>query len=163
MAKRPKASIFEKQQLQASQLFTVADRRFDDALHLCRSKENARANGAMYLAGFVIECCLKGQLLRAYGWLRSGASPHGRSKDDQYLWALCYRRHALDEILARLPRVQDRLRARDQLGGPSLVTTLREVCSTWTIFARYSSYSANIREAEQFVESVRELKRWLSA
>jgi hypothetical protein len=157
----PKDRIFKKAQLTPGQLFAVADRRFDDALYLCRSKENARANGAMYIAGFVIECCLKAWLLRTYRWLGNAAFPEQRSDEDKHLWRLCYRSHNLDEIAAHLPNVTARLESRDQLGARSLVATLKSVCS-WSIFARYSPQAENIRAAEQFVGQVRELKKWLS-
>lgn len=62
-------SIFAKTKLTPSQLRTVAERRFADARCLLKSGENERANGAMYLAGFVIECHLKACLLEVHPWL----------------------------------------------------------------------------------------------
>jgi hypothetical protein len=47
--------IFTRMRLGPAALRTVAERRFDDAMSLKRTGQNARANGAMYLAGFVIE------------------------------------------------------------------------------------------------------------
>ena len=52
---RKGGSIFERGLLTAVQLRTVADRRFDDARYLADSRTNKYANGAMYLAGFVVE------------------------------------------------------------------------------------------------------------
>lgn len=61
------AGIFERQiKLKPSALVTVAERRFDDAEALCRTGENARANGAAYLAGFVIEILLKARLVKEF-------------------------------------------------------------------------------------------------
>ena len=92
--------------MRPTQLRTVADRRFDDANALRRTGQNARANGAMYLGGFVIECLLKAQLLERSGWLQTARSPEGRNKEDRHLWSLCFRSHDLDEILARLPEIE---------------------------------------------------------
>jgi hypothetical protein len=155
--KRP--DIFDRgERLRAEQLDHVAEQRMSDAECLCK---NERANGAMYLAGFVVECCLKAQLLRTHGWLRNASSAEGRGPQDKRLWSLLYS-HKLDEILAHLPAVRDRLRARDQAGTPGLFQRLKEVCATWTIFARYSPHSARMDEARRFVENVRELKRCLA-
>lgn len=69
MARRAISSIFDRVALRPAQLRTVADRRMADAQFL-RSRGGGRhANGAMYLAGFVVECLLKAQLLERYRWL----------------------------------------------------------------------------------------------
>ena len=52
--KRRSRSIFEKFRLKPSQLEAVAKRRFGDAQCLANAAQNDRANGAMYLAGYVI-------------------------------------------------------------------------------------------------------------
>ena len=90
-------NIFQKVRLHPTQLRTVADRRFADADVLRKTGKNTRANGSMYLGGFVIECLLKAMLLERYPWLQTAGSPQVRGKDDQYLWSLCYRSHDLDE------------------------------------------------------------------
>lgn len=57
------AKIFDKRsELKPPAMRTVAERRFADAQALINTKMNARANGAIYLAGFVIEILLKTQL-----------------------------------------------------------------------------------------------------
>jgi hypothetical protein len=155
-------AIFERPQLNATQLLTVADRRLEDATYLANSGLNARANGAMYLAGFAVECCLKSALLRTYPWLRNAATPEGRSDADRTIWMLCYRSHALDEIVARLPGLREQVRARDQLGAHSGWDVLREVCSTWTIMARYSPLQADSNEAGVFVDKIKEIRRCLA-
>ena len=70
--------IFQKVRLRPTQLRTVANRRFGDAEALRETGQNARANGVMYLGGFVIECLLKAQLLERFRWLQSAGSPQGR-------------------------------------------------------------------------------------
>jgi len=79
-------TIFDKLRLiRPTQLRTVADRRFGDADSLRRTGRNARANGAMYLGGFVIECPLKALLLEKFPWLQSATSPDGRTKAERHL------------------------------------------------------------------------------
>jgi hypothetical protein len=130
-------TIFDRLRLvRPTQLRTVADRRFDDANALRQTGRNARANGAMYLGGFVIECLLKASLLEKFPWLKNATPPAGRSKPDQYLWSLCYRSHDLDEILAKLPEIRDRLSRLEQRGTPRLLQSLNSICAQWTIYAR---------------------------
>jgi len=66
--------IFARVRVSPTQLRTVAERRFDDASYLRESGKNARANGAMYLAGFVLECLLKARLIEKYSCLRSAGA-----------------------------------------------------------------------------------------
>jgi hypothetical protein len=154
--------IFKKVRLRPTQLRTVAERRFDDAETLRKSGQNARANGAMYLGGFVIECLLKAKLLERFPWLQSAGTAAGRSKTDQHLWSLCYRSHDLDEILDKIPEVVDRLSAMEGRQSNRLVQSLKSICGQWTIFARYSPYTADIDDARIFLEQIRELKSWLN-
>jgi len=58
--------IFKRTRLRPPQLRSVADRRFDDAQALRATQLNARANGAIYLGGFVIECPFKAMLLEKF-------------------------------------------------------------------------------------------------
>ena len=115
----------------------------------------------MYLGGFVIECLLKAHLLDAYGWLQVARSPEGRSKAEQQLWTLCYRKHDLDEILAKLPHVTDRLQAAEREGHSRLLDGLKKVCGQWTIYARYSPHLADIEDAREFLSRVKEVKKCL--
>lgn len=152
------ASIFERIRLRPTQLRTVADRRLDDAQYLCDSRLNARANAAMYLAGFVVECLLKAKLLEKFQWLQYTGSPEHLSKHEQRIWSLCYRSHDLDEILGHLPEVFDRVGAFERGREGRLTSGLKSVCAEWTIYARYSPRSSDIGVAKSFVALVRELK-----
>jgi hypothetical protein len=155
-------SIFEKVKLRPSQLRTVATRRLADAQYLRDSGRNERANGAMYLAGFVVECLMKAELLEEHPWLQNGSTPVRRPKFDQKLWSLCYRSHDLMEILARLPQLIERLKKLEQREQSRLIGNLRSICGQWTIFARYSPRSATMREAGEFLAQVKELRQWLN-
>jgi hypothetical protein len=153
--------IFKKVRLRPTQLRTVADRRFDDAEALRKTDQNARANGAMYLGGFVLECLLKARLLERFPWLQNAGSAEGRSISDKRLWSLCYRSHDLDEILDKIPEVIDKLTRMEGRESGRLVQSLKSVCGQWTIFARYSPYTADIDDAQTFLEQIKELKSWL--
>lgn len=156
------ANIFAKARLRPSQLRTVADRRYDDAECLRKSGQNRHANGAMYLAGFVVECLLKAELMQCHPWLQSSTCQQaGWTKVQHRLWTLCYRQHDLDEILAHLPSLEQRLRAWDQGMRTRLNRQLREVCGEWTIYARYSPRTATMKEAVQFMDKVKEIRLWL--
>jgi hypothetical protein len=155
------SNIFSKSRLRPSQMRTVAERRFGDAEYLFDSAENERANGAMYLAGFVIECLLKASLFEWHKWLQSSRSSEGLSAADRQIWSLCFRSHDLDEILSHLPELTERLAKLPRESPGTLLKSLKHVCGSWTIFARYSPHSATIREASQFLDRVKGLREWL--
>jgi hypothetical protein len=159
--KRALPGIFEKVRLRPSQLRTVADRRLEDAEYLRRSKQNARANGAMYLGGFAIECLLKARLLEKHRWLQRRRAVEALARSERQLWNLCYRSHDLTELLNRLPEVTARLAVAEAAGRASLKQQLREACEEWTVFARYSPRMATITQAAEFLNKIREIKPWL--
>lgn len=147
--------------MRPTQLRTVAERRFGDADALVKTRRNARANGAIYLGGFVVECLLKAKLMDRFPWLQNAGSPEGRSKTDQRLWWLCYS-HDLDSILAKLPAITENLARQGQRESNHLTRSLRSICEVWSIYARYSPYSADIDDARDFLDQIEELKPWLA-
>lgn len=154
------SSIFHKlAELRPSQLRTVADRRYADATALRDTGKNERANGAMYLGGFVVECLLKASMLQDHPWLKSGAYPHGRSRGDQDLWSLCWRSHDLHEILEHLPTLRIKLASIGK--QPSVLQSLSKICGQWTVFARYSPQSAMMSEAKKFLAQIQEIRPWI--
>lgn len=72
-----------------SAMVIVAQRRFDDAEALCRTGENARANGAAYLAGFVIEILLKARLVRKFEAIAI-KRPHDVLESEREIWGLIW-------------------------------------------------------------------------
>lgn len=152
-------SIFDWFQPTASQLRSVADRRFDDASYLLDSNQTKYANGSMYLVGFVVECRLKARLIEK----RPELARHDDNADREQkrLRSLLYG-HDLDSLRAALPEIQvkiDKYLSAEK--APQLTRILAEVCGTWTIFARYSPKQQTIQEARIFLEKVRELREWL--
>jgi hypothetical protein len=152
------AGIFERIRLRPEQLRTVAERRFDDAQYLRRSGENKHANGAMYLAGFVVELLLKAALLEKHPILQAARDPAGLDRGTRRLWQLVYQSHDLEELLAELNEITDRLSSREQSRSTRLTDSLKSVCAAWTIFARYSPHQARKRDAEDMLDTIRELK-----
>ncbi|GMU21651.1 MAG: hypothetical protein AMXMBFR13_17420 [Phycisphaerae bacterium] len=69
--------------------------------------------------------------------------------------------HNLDEILAHLPELVQRVQAADQGLNGSLLRSLKRICGEWKIFVRYSPRTAAMAEANEFLERVKELKAWL--
>ena len=153
------AGIFERQVLRPSQLYAVAEKRFGDAKALCDTQDNERANGAMYLCGFVIEILLKARLVQL------GASatkiqrdvPPAEKKVSQLIW----KSHNLVEMLAELPLVEATVKKAGERSGKPLEQWLKDICKTWTIYARYSSRSATIADARLMLDRVRQLKEIL--
>lgn len=136
---------------------TVAERRFADADCLRKTGQNERANGAMYLGGFVIECLLKAKLLEKHKWLQgSPGDLSKRSKPERELYSLCYQKHDLDGLLAHLPHVTQVLSSR------GLLKSLKDICGSWTVFARYSPRATTSENAKAFLADIKELKKWLS-
>lgn len=149
-------SIFKRVRLEPSQMREAARRRHADAWFLVRTGDNCRANAAMYLGGFVLECLLKARLVESYSWaLKNVASPQPE------LWSLVYRSHDLGEMLSRLPAVERQMHRHDREYGTAVLNTLKQLCGQWTVFARYSPQAATIAQAKEFMRKVTEVKRWL--
>lgn len=154
------AEIFDRIRLTPAQLRTVADRRLADAECLRKSKENERANGAMYLGGFVLECLLKARLLEDHPWLQAPLTS-ASSVSEQRLWSLCYRSHDLLELLEALPALKAEVEEQGKRVGKDYLLKLMRRCNEWTVHARYSPYSATMGEAIRFLDDVKELRRCL--
>jgi hypothetical protein len=157
-------SIFDKQfQLKPSAMATVADRRFDDAVVLCKTGQNARANGAAYLIGFVVEILLKARLVHKYNAI-ARKRPHELNRlsdSDREIWLLIWRQHDLEGMLANLDDLEAALKKRGERDGKEYLEDLKKICATWTIQARYSSQSMRHDEARRLVDRVRVLKEKL--
>ena len=152
-------SIFDRHRPTASQLRTVADRRFDDAKYLLESRRNKYANGSMYLVGFVVECRLKARLVET----RPEVVHHdARAGEEQRRLRALLFGHDLDGLLAAVPEVIRSIqRDTSEETARRLIRHLQQVCGTWSIFARYSSRQESIQEARIFFQKVAELRSWL--
>jgi len=153
-------NIFLKQRLTIGQLRAVADRRFGDAVALVETGDNARANGAQYLAGIVIEILLKGQLLKLHPQLAT-FDVSQVDVEKREIWSLIWRSHSLTEMLDQLPLVRSTVKFKGDRAGQPYLRWLLNLCSQWSIHARYSPISSKMANAQQMVGRVRILKEVL--
>ena len=158
MADQP--DIFARRRLMVGQLRAVADRRFGDAETLVATGDNARANGAQYLTGLVVEILLKGQLLRRNPRLSIVQSAEV-DPGDRPVWTLIWRSHDLAEMLEQLPDLRRAVRTRGERAGQPYDRWLSDICGRWTIFARYSPLTSKMADARDRLEQVRLLKEAL--
>jgi hypothetical protein len=152
--------IFSKLRLTPGQLRSVSERRFGDALCLLESNKVERATGAIYMAGFVIECLLKAILLDRHPNLQKRVDPAKLSASDREVLGLLYS-HDLDDMLAFLPEIEKKLSTIKLKSGRDAWREFRTICEEWTVYARYSPASAKLDRAKAFLETVEEVKKWL--
>ena len=138
----------------------VAQRRFDDAEALCNTNDNARANGAAYLLGFVLEILLKARLVAKYP-TTARKRQHEVLTDEQGIWILIWRQHDLAAMLDQLPEIEAALAKRYERDPVNHREALKMLCATWTIQARYSPHQISNAEAREMLEHVRPLKELL--
>ena len=155
------SDIFIRMRLTPSQARTVAQCRLDDAECLRKTGDNARANGVFYLGGLVTDCLLKVSLLERHPEVESTLEAENLSAAGRRVKLLVFRSHALDEMLQNLPDLVTRLDQLDAREGTRRLTLLRNVCATWSTFARYSPRTETMAHAADFLDVVRELKPWL--
>jgi hypothetical protein len=156
----PRSNIFSKIRPKPNQLRTVAERRFADAECLLETGNQERANGAMYLAGFVIECLLKALLLDRHPNLVQPVNPATLSESDREVHALLYG-HELDDMLAFLPELEKKLSGIKTRSGRSVWREFNNICEEWTVYARYSPSLAKLDDARRYVDTVDEVRKWL--
>ncbi len=153
--------VFDKQnQLKPSAMATVAERRFADAEALAATKQNSRANGCAYLAGFAVEILLKARLVQKFPAI-ARKRQHEVSANEQEIWGLIWRRHGLERMLDEMPELEAGLKKKAERSETDLFGDLKTVCATWTVYARYSPATMLMREAEQLLDRVRALKEVL--
>jgi len=125
--------------------------RWDDAIVL---RANARYRGAMYLAGYSVECLLKTKLMRIHDCRSLAAlETELRSKklldDDSTIYT-----HHLEHLLM-LAKGRDRLRANPAL-WPSF-----NIVNRWSPSWRYNSDLSDDEESKDYFEAVESIRRWI--
>jgi len=125
--------------------------RLDDARVLLNAE---RWRGAMYMAGYAVECLLKTKLMQVYGCRTL------RELEDEL-----QRRGVLDEhatvfthqleLLLRLTQRSDQLRQHRTL-WPQFTLVNR-----WLPAWRYTADMANRQDAEDFLEVVAQIMHWI--
>ena len=145
---------------------TVAQRRFEDAIALADTNNNARANGVVYLAGFVVEILLKARLIEKFPAIARKPEHEINDKkrigdDEREIWRLIWKQHSLEGMLERLSELEAFLKKKGERDGQDYVAELKKVFGIWTIQFRYSSQQMSMNEARNFLERVRLLKEQL--
>ena len=142
------SSLFDKpQQMRPADAAAVASLRLGDARALADTGEDERAGGAMYMAGLAVEVLLKGQLIRLYPELESAVRPTEKQMARRH--DLVWRHHNLLKLCEELPSVISTLNDYSSFGGDSLVDDLSTVARTWTVYARYSTATVTLPDADQ--------------
>ncbi len=154
-------NIFTKLRLKPDQMRAVAERRFGDSKCLVKSNDTDRANGAIYMAGLVIECLLKALLLDRHPNLRAGIDPARLTSSDKEAFNLIYQRHELDDMCGFIPELEKKLSDVKTKSGLSAWREFENICEEWAIHARYSAQFATLAKARRYLETVEEVKKWL--
>jgi len=126
---------------EARHYYRAAKQRFDDAQLLLRHQ---RTTGAVYLAGYTVECFLKALILAsAASRLRKQLLVEfrgGRAHSIEWLGAV-YRQHRGTVIPRDITRHLSRV-------------------ASWSTDLRYATGSAKQRDADEFMESVIAVTTW---
>src|SRR5438067_3379547 len=104
---------------------------------------------------------IRGSIDAKASWIAAKRQHERMSDEEREIWSLIYRSHDLEEMLGRLYELERALEKHGSRTGTPYLQHLREICSTWTIYARYSSLTTDMREAEAMLDRVRELKEVL--
>ncbi len=158
MADSPK--IFAKTRLRAGQWRAVAERRYGDARCLLDSGDAERANGAIYMAGFVVECLLKALRVERHPNLLKPLDSATLSTSDREVFEALYR-HELDDMLGFLPELERKLAGVAIRSGRSAWRALNDICEEWAVYIRYSPLRADLGHARTYLDTVEEVKKWL--
>jgi HEPN domain-containing protein len=125
--------------------------RLDDARALLNA---VRWRGAMYMAGYAIECLLKTKLMRMFDCrhlreLEQELQSRGALPGQTTVFT-----HQL-EILLRLTKGLDRLRQNEPLWR------MFNIVNRWIPAWRYTADLSNRSDAEDFVEAVEKVAHWI--
>ena len=125
--------------------------RLDDARALLNA---GRWRGAMYMAGYAVECLLKTKLMQMYSCRAL------RDLEDELQRRGVLAEHATVfthqlELLLRLTQRFDQLRQHRMLWPPFALV------NRWIPAWRYTSDVANRQDATDFLEAVAQIMQWL--
>ena len=136
-----------------SELSKASRHRLDDARALLTV---VRWRGAMYLAGYAVECLLKTKLMRRYGCLNLEELEQELRQRRQLRRQTSIFTHEL-VVLLNLLQGRDRLRQN--------VTLWQQfnLVNRWAPAWRYSADLATKEDALDFVEAVEKIYHWINA
>jgi HEPN domain-containing protein len=125
--------------------------RFDDARALFKA---GRWRGAMYLAGYAVECLLKTKLMRRFECRHLLELEDELQRRGTLLVRATIFTHQL-EVLLRLAEGLDRLRQNE------LLWRSFHLVNRWVPAWRYSADLSNREDAEDLLEAVEKLSHWI--
>jgi len=125
--------------------------RMEDARALLNS---VRCRGAMYLAGYSIECLLKTKLMQKFDCrnlreLEVELLRRGKLAAEAMIFT-----HQL-EVLLRLADARDRLRQSEEYWR------MFNLVNRWVPAWRYSPDLSNLEDATDFLDAVEKVSRWI--
>lgn len=125
--------------------------RMDDARALFNA---TRWRGAMYLAGYSVECLLKAKLMRMFN------CRHLRELDDELQTRGMLASHSTVfthqlELLLRLTAAIDRMRSNEELWR------LFNLVNRWVPAWRYAPDLSTQDDAEDFLDAVKKVAHWI--
>lgn len=116
--------------------------------------------GAMYLAGYAVECKLKEFLFRRFGPQVIPASGIGVTLED----IRPHINHALGSVLKNLHSIPDLWTATGLSARDTIMTANAGTCAGWQVAWRYTPPGNRTRaDAEQLVNAASDLVTWIAA
>ena len=134
-----------------SELARASRHRFADARALLRA---ARWQGAMYIAGYAVECLLKTKLMRIYGCRTLGELDAELQRRSILPEQGTVFTHRLRDLLKFAPGHNRLMQNRE-------MWSLFNKVNHWTPRWRYTSEPANCQVATEFVAGIERLMHWI--
>jgi HEPN domain-containing protein len=129
----------------------ASNHRLDDARALFNA---GRWRGAMYMAGYAVECLLKTKLMQRY----SCRTLHELEDELQRRGVLAEHATVFTHHLELLLRLTQRL---DQLRQHRMLWPQFVLVNRWIPAWRYTADTANRQDAADFLEAVAQIMQWL--
>ena len=125
--------------------------RMDDALALISA---VRWRGAMYMAGYSVECLLKSKLMRMFDCRHLRELEEELQRRGILAAQATVFTHQL-EVLLRLTTPIDRLRQNEENWRSF------NIVNRWLPAWRYSADLSNQEDADDFIEAVKKVSHWI--
>lgn len=125
--------------------------RMDDARALLNA---VRWRGAMYIAGYSVECLLKTKLMRMFDCRHLRELEEELQRKGVLAAQATVFTHQL-EVLLRLTKAIDRLRGNEEYWR------LFNMVNRWVPAWRYTADLSNREDAEDFLEAVEKVAHWI--
>jgi len=135
-----------------SQQTKAGRERLKDAQELITAE---RWQGAMYMAGYAVECLLKSKLMKLYGCRHLRQLEEELTSRGELKWQGSIYTHNLD-ILLEITKSSDRLKQNAE------ICRTYNLVNRWMPAWRYSTDEYNSQDAIEFMEAVAKLIHWIN-